>query len=75
MKYTLKPEYRQAIKDNALLYGQIADVLGLSIFSMNYNIYNNNWDKFTQKSVLAVMSKYLNVPEDQLTEIIEPETV
>jgi hypothetical protein len=58
-----------------LLYGQIADVLGLSIFSMNYNIYNNNWDKFTQKSVLAVMSKYLKVPEDQLTEVIEPETV
>ena len=75
MKYTLKPEYRQAIKDNPLLYGQIADVLGLSIFSMNYNIYNNNWEKFTQKSVLAVMSLYLKVPEDQLTEIIEPETV
>ncbi len=75
MKYTLKPEYRQAIKDNPLLYGQIADALGVSIFSMNYNIYNNNWEKFTQKSVLAVMSKYLKVSEDQLTEVVEPEIV
>jgi hypothetical protein len=74
MRYRLKEEYIELIRYDAILWGRVADVMNIGAPSLKYQL-DRNTEKLTQKKVLKLLSKCLNVPEDDLVEeIAEPQT-
>ncbi len=64
----LKPEIMDKIKSDPILYGLVADSVGVSPMSLPGLIYKNS-PKFTQAKTLIVIKGHLGVSED--TELLE----
>lgn len=74
VKQTLIDEGFQAIKDNPLLFGQVADALGVSAFSMPEMIRKKS-HRFTELAVLELISRYTDIPVKKLVRNTKVETV
>jgi hypothetical protein len=66
----LKQDIVSEIKDNPILYGQVAQVLDLKPISL-LNVLATNHPKLTQASVLKILREYLGVQDSELLEILE----
>jgi len=67
MRLRLKKEILTKIEESGTIVGSIADVLGRHYTSMPY-LLRKNHPTLIRKDVLMVISKELNLPEDDLTE-------
>lgn len=72
MDFRLKPEYIQAIVNDGLLYGKIANAVGVTGPSLAMTLRKNG-PVFTTKKILKIIGDHLRISEDELTEVI-PET-
>lgn len=60
----LKQEILDKINDDPILFGKIADVLGLKIRTM-FNIMASNPPRLTEAGVLKILREHLKVDSDQ----------
>lgn len=67
-KLVLKKEILDKVKKDPVLYGRVAESVGVSAFSLPGLIYNNS-QKLTQAYVLNTIREHLNLPQD--TELLE----
>jgi len=68
-QYRLKKRIVTKIKTTPRLYGDVADALKIGVPSL-INVLRSNHVKLTQKSVLKVLTDYLQIPEDELIDEI-----
>lgn len=66
----LKPEIVDKIKSDPLLYGKIADALGIAAMSLPRVLYSNS-SKLTQINVLRILKEHLGVQDNDLLLILE----
>lgn len=69
MKKALKQDILESIKNDPLLFGQVASAAGVSPFSMPRLIKNNSY-RFTREPVLKVLRKATGLQDKNiLTEL------
>jgi hypothetical protein len=69
-RFLLKQDIVDKIKNDQVLYGQIAYLIGVTILSMRA-VLNENSPKLTQASSLAHLKKYLGYEnESDLLEVV-----
>ncbi|HXS59008.1 MAG TPA: hypothetical protein VN726_22950 [Hanamia sp.] len=69
-RFLLKQEYVDKIKNDQILYGQIAYLIGVTILSMRA-VLNENSPKLTQASALRHLKNYWGIEnESELLEVI-----
>ncbi len=70
----LKPEIVEEIKNNQILFGEVAKALGISIRTL-FDLLPKNPPRLATASVLQVLRERLNITQDSelLEEMQEPE--